>query len=75
MIEDKAYNVVDKSSYFQVFWLQQMISQLAFLCDDQLNSKCMELCKYLYMQFKSTFIEDKFLELLESVFELDRSRV
>jgi hypothetical protein len=72
LVEEKAYDVVDPNQYFQVYWLNQMIQQLSYLCDpDNFNPKCMELFKSLYVQFKSFFIEDKYLQLLESVYELD----
>lgn len=48
IIEDKAYNVVDKNQYFQVFWLQQMITQLSYLCEDELNPKSIEIFKIFY---------------------------
>ena len=50
-----------------------MITQLSYLSDpdNEFNEKSMELFKSLYSLFKSFFIEDKYLQLLESVFELD----
>lgn len=73
MVQVKAFDVVDHNHFFQVLWLNQMINQLSYLSDpdQEFNEKSMELFKSLYQLFKSFFIEDKYLQLLESVFDLD----
>ena len=51
-----------------------MVHQLPFLSlEDQiaLQTKCVSLFKSLYKLFKIQFLEDKYLELFEDVFDLD----
>lgn len=73
MVDQRAFDAVDPNCFFQVLWLNQMIMQLSYLSDpdQEFNEKSMELFKSLYSLFKSYFIEDKYLQLLESVLELD----
>jgi hypothetical protein len=69
-----SFEFVDTRHYFKVYFLNMMVHQLPFLSlEDQiaLQTKCVSLFKSLYKLFKIQFLEDKYLELFEDVFDLD----
>lgn len=73
MVVYEAFDPVDNFHFFKVYFLNMMLHYIDTYYMDDLDfyEKCLALTKSLFSLFKKQFIEEKYLSLVEDVFELD----